>query len=291
MLWFVLTVIAVFFIVTETVLEKKTLVGTRSMEFAALFAFGNAIVLLPLLFKINFTQLNSEVLFLIFLAAIPSASASFLAFKTIKHNQLSEAAPIFALMPLVVTLFAFVFLKEKVTASQLLGIIMIVFGMIFLELKNFKLSCGIFTKGRGKYIFYIALYLLIGGISAMFDRVVLHSLKLDALTYLIFIQLFIAINYGIFLIFKKSEFLEVKKQAGKNWKIIILVCLFTVTHRYLYANAIQLASSMGIVVAVYRLSSLAQVFIGGKIFKEEDIFKKVLASIIILTGTVILAIK
>jgi len=291
MTWFFLTIIAVIFIVIETALEKKTLIKARSLEFAAMFAFCNAIVLAPFIFVIDMSQLNITALGLIFLASIPSAGASLLVFKTIKHNQLSEAAPIIALLPLVVTLFAYLILGEKITAIQILGLFLIVGGMIFMELNNFRLNNGIFRKGRGKYIFYIFLYLIIGGISAMFDRVILFEYKTNALSYLIFIQIFIAINYALFFLCKPRLIKELKINIQQSWKIVFLISILTVAHRYMYASAVQVAASMGLVVAVYKLSSLFNVFTGGKVFSEDSIFRKTLASIVILGGTIMLVIK
>lgn len=291
MAWFFLAITAVFFIAIETIVEKKTLNNARSLEFAAMFAFGNVLVLAPFLFLVNLSQINTEILGLIFMASIPSAGASFLVFKTIKHNQLSEAAPILALMPLVVTVFAYILLGEKLSAFQLIGILLIVGGMIFLELKNFKLRNGIFIKGRNKYILYILLYLLVGGVSAMFDRVILFRYKINPLAYLILIQIFIALNYGAFFLCRKNLIKDFKISVKKSWKIIFFISILTVAHRYMYASAIQIAASMGLVVAVYKLSSLLHVFSGGKFFSEDGIARKVIASIIILSGTMLLIIK
>jgi drug/metabolite transporter (DMT)-like permease len=291
MTWFFFAITAVFFIAIETVVEKRTLAKARSFEFAAMFAFGNAIVLTPFLLVADLSQINVFILGLIFLASIPSAGSSIFIFKTIKHNQLSEAAPILALMPLVVTLFAYVLLNEKMTILQLSGIMLIVVGMIFLELKNFRLNSGIFTKGRGKYILYILLYLLIGGFSAMFDRVILFRYQINPLAYLILIQLFIAANYTIFFLCKRKLITDLKIGIKQSWKIIFFVSLLTVTHRYLYASAIQLAASMGMVVAIYRLTALFNVFAGGKFFAEDGISRKVMASMVILSGTLLLVLK
>ena len=160
-----------------------------------------------------------------------------------------------------------------------------------MELNNFRLNNGIFRKGRGKYIFYIFLYLIIGGISAMFDRVILFEYKTNALSYLIFIQIFIAINYALFFLCKPRLIKELKINIQQSWKIVFLISILTVAHRYMYASAVQVAASMGLVVAVYKLSSLFNVFTGGKVFSEDSIFRKTLASIVILGGTIMLVIK
>lgn len=291
MTWFFLVITAVFFIAIETIVEKKTLVQTRSLGFAAMFAFSNALVLTPFLLVVDISQIDPFILGVMFLASIPSAVVSFLAFKTIKHSQLSEAAPILALLPLVVTFFAYVFLGESMTGVQLLGIFLMVGGMMFLELKNFRLGDGIFRKGRGRYIFYILLYLLIGGMLVIFDRIILFQYKINPLIYLIFIQIFIALNYAIFFLFQRHLIQDLKVSIKQSWKIIFFISLLTVTHRYLYVSAIQIATSVGLVLAVYKLTALVHVFSGGKFFAEDGILRKAVASIIILSGTALLIIK
>lgn len=291
MTWFLLTIVAVFFVVIEAIYEKRMLAKARSFEFVMMFAFANVLLLSPFFFLVDFTQIDSAVLEMIFLASIPSAIGSFFVFKTIKHNQLSESAPIIALLPLVVTVLAFVVLGEKMTAVHLAGLLLIVVGMLVLELKNFKFKGGIFVAGRKKYIVYILLLLLFGGISSLFDRVILFQYGIDPLAYLMIIQVFIALNFLFFFLVRGSSFREFGSTLRQFWKIILFVSALTVAHRYMYASAIAVATSLGMVVAVYRLSSLFHVFAGGKFFAEDAILRKSIASIIILVGTVLLVIK
>jgi drug/metabolite transporter (DMT)-like permease len=291
MTWFFLVITAVFLITFETVLEKKTLIVARTLEFAAMFAFGNALVLSPFLLVADLSQINLSVLGLTYIASLFSTGASLLVFKTIKHSELSEAAPILALLPLVVALLAFFLLGERMSALQLVGLLFIVAGIMLLEFKNFETSKGIFRKGRKRYIFYILLCLLLGGISAIFDRLILFRLGTNTLSYLIIIQIFIAINYALFFACRPRLVLELKTSISQFWKIVFLISLLTVAHRYLYASAIQIVTSIGLVVAVYKISSLFNVLMGGKVFAEKDILKKALASVIILSGVILLVIK
>jgi uncharacterized membrane protein len=272
MLWFVLTLTAVLLVTTETQLEKKVLVGTGTLEFAALFAFGNALVLLPMIFVADLTQLNLVVLGWIFLSALLSAGTSFLTFKAIKHGELSEVASLLALSPLVVSLLAWLFLSEHLSSQQLLGLGLIVFGIIFLEFTNWKVSTGLFSFGKGKYIFYIILCLVMGGFSAIFDRLVLFRWQINPLVYLIFIQLFIAVNYLVYFIFQPHLISSSQHKLAKSWKIIVFISVLTVIHRYLYSTAIQIAFSMGLVVAVYRLSALFNVLVAGEFFFRKEYF-------------------
>ena len=183
------------------------------------------------------------------------------------------------------------FWVKKISFLQFSGLLLMVAGIIYLELKNLQTSQGIFRQGRGKYIFYIVLYLILGGVSSIFDRLILHRFGVSPLSYLILIQIFIALNYLIFVGIKPGLFKELKQSVSQFWKVVLLISLLTVSHRYLYASAIQLAASIGSVVAVYKLSSLFNVLAAGKIFAEKDIFKKILATIIVLSGVVLLVLK
>jgi len=162
---------------------------------------------------------------------------------------------------------------------------------MFLEFKNFKSGNGIFKKGRKRYVFYILLCLILGGVGAVFDKAILSRFDLGALAYLAIIQIFIAFNYFIFIVFKPKLFSELRGSIPKFWKIILLISLFTVVHRYLYISAVKLAASVGLVVAVYRLSSLLNIFVGEKYFGETDILKKIVATLIILSGVFLLVIS
>lgn len=290
MAWFFLTIVAVLFVVAETVIEKRMLARVGSVDFAAAFALGNALMLVPLLFMADVSHLDPFILFLIFLSAVPSAGASFLVFKTIKHNQLSEAAPILALLPLVVAMLAFVLLGEKMTLSQYAGMFLMAGGMVFLEMKNMKIRDGIFRQGRGRYVLYIVLYLFVAAISSIFDRLLLSGYRINALTYLMFIQFFIVLCYGAYYVTRPKEIISLIANIKSSWRIFFLISLLTVTHRWLYTYAIQIATSIGVVVAVYKLSALLHVFSGKKFFGERDIFRKAVAGVVILGGTILLAI-
>ena len=132
---------------------------------------------------------------------------------------------------------------------------------------------------------------MVGGVSAMFDRVILFRYKINPLSYLIFIQIFTALNCVIFFISERRLIKNLKVNIGRSWKILILISLLTVSHRYMFASAVQVAASMGLAVAVYKLSSLVHVFSGGKFFGEKDIFRRAIAGIVILGGAVLIVIK
>jgi len=291
MLWFILTIAAVFLVVLETFLEKRTLTKARTFNFAAIFAFANGVVSIPLLLVADFTGITWQVLFLIYITAIFSTITSFLIFKTIKHGAISEVTPILALLPLVVSLLAFFILGERLNAFQIIGLLLMVLGIIFLELKNYKYSKGFFSDRKKKYIVYIIAYLVFGGISVIFDKSILSDFNIKPLGYLAIVQIFIAFNYLAIVCLKPKQFVGLKSDFAKFWPVIILISLLVVAHRFLYMSAIKLAISIGLVVAVFKLSTLFNIFVGKKFFAEKNILKKIIATVIILLGVFILTIS
>lgn len=291
MIWFILVITAVVFVVIETILEKKALSEARTFNFTAMFAFGNAIISIPLLLVADLTPINWQILILIYIASVFSTITSLLIFKVIKHESISEVAPILAILPLVVSLFAYLVLGETLSLFQASGIILMVGGILILEFSNYKYSNGIFRKGRKKYIFYIILSLILGAIGVIFDKALLSNFKVNPLAYLALIQLFIGINYIFFIGIKPKLFPSFKSDLSKYWQILILIALLVVIHRYLYFSAIKIAASAGLVVAVFKLSALFNVFVGKKFFAETGILKKVLATFVVLVGLFMLILN
>ena len=291
MIWFILVITAVVFVVIETILEKKALSDARTFNFTAMFAFGNAIISIPLLLVADLTLINWQILILIYIASVFSTITSLLIFKVIKHESISEVAPILAILPLVVSLFAYLILGETLSLFQTSGLILMVGGILILEFSNYKYSNGIFRKGRKKYILYIILSLILGAIGAIFDKALLSNFNVNPLAYLALIQLFIGINYIFFIGIKPKLFPSFKSDLSRYWLIIILIALSVVFHRYLYLSAIKIAASVGLVVAVFKLSALFNVFVGRKFFAETDILKKVLATFVVLAGLFMLILN
>jgi drug/metabolite transporter (DMT)-like permease len=291
MIWFILVITAVVFVVIETILEKKALSDARTFNFTAMFAFGNAIISIPLLLVADLTPINWQILILIYIASVFSTITSLLIFKVIKHESISEVAPILAILPLVVSLFAYLILGETLSLFQASGLILMVGGILILEFSNYKYSNGIFRKGRKKYILYIILSLILGAIGVIFDKALLSNFNVNPLAYLALIQLFIGINYIFFIGIKPKLFPSFKSDLSRYWQILILIALSVVIHRYLYLSAIKIAASAGLVVAVFKLSALFNVFVGKKFFAETGILKKVLATFVVLVGLFMLILN
>lgn len=286
--WFLLAFAAALLTAGHTMLEKKAVSEGRTLEVSWILALVNAIFSIPFFWFADFSGITLPVVGYIFIASVFGASALFLATKSLKHTEVSESSPFFALSPLVAATLAFLFLHEKITGSHFIGFILMVGGIFFLELKNFRLLSGIFAKGREKYVLYTLTAVLLFGVSSLFDRIILSIYEIDTLAFLVLIHMFLAIHFSVIFLLQPISKKELVSSLRENWYLIILLGIITYLQRYFYASAIQVAMSLGMVAAVKRLSSLFTVIIGGSLFHEHDVVRKTIATMIILFGLVLL---
>ncbi len=210
--------------------------------------------------------------------------------QSIKNLEISEALPLLALTPGLVAIFGFLFIHDKLTSIEWIGIILMMIGSYILELKKnnrdilnpFK---SLFNLSKYSYVF-IALILFT--ITSLLDRVLLKDYRLPPYTFMALQQLFYAIIFAIIIFMKNKNITLPFKQIPSNVIVwILLVAIFTVIYRYTQIEATKLAP-VALVISVKRLSVLVAILLGGRLFKEENLFRKAIATIIILIGATML---
>lgn len=286
--WFILAFIVALLTSGHTMLEKRAVSQGRSLEVSWMLALVNMIFSVPIFLIADFSEISLSVVGYIFIASLFGTGALFLATKSLKHTEVSESSPFFALSPLVAAALAFIFLHERIAGYNLMGFVLMVGGIFFLELKNFRILSGIFVKGREKYVLYTLAAVLLFGVSSLFDRIILSGYGIDTLAFLAIVHACLALNFSVLFLMRPLPKAELVSSLRSNWQIIIVLGIVTYLQRYFYASAVQVALSLGMVVAVKRLSSLFTVIIGGNLFHEHDVLRKTIATLIILSGLTLL---
>jgi len=209
----------------------------------------------------------------------------------LKNLEISRALPVLAASPMAVALLAFILLGESLSLTEVLGMVLIVLGTYILELKkneNIIAPFRVFVESKYHRIILIALGLM--SLSAILDKLLLTSFKLPPLTFLVMQNYFFLI---IFLLYRflsglKNRNEKLFKGVSKNILIIIvLIAIATIGYRWTQIEATKLGP-VGLVIAVKRLSVLFAVVIGAKLFKEENYLRKVLATLTIVAGALLI---
>ena len=183
---------AAFFEGVTTIVAKKSLHRHHSLPIAAATAILVALISLPFLLVLRpvFTQ---EVFLLAFLAAIFGSVAFFYALKSLHHLDISVASPMMAINPAVLAVLAFAFLGEQLDFSQIMGIVLIVFGAYTLELSMHHpdLLRPLKKIARSKYLHYLFLSAFLYAFSSMIYKVSLD--RVDVVPFLLLVNVLMAL--------------------------------------------------------------------------------------------------
>jgi drug/metabolite transporter (DMT)-like permease len=289
--WLVLSLLSALFISIATIVEKKVLFVEHAMEYAAVVSTIVAVLSLPFFLFIDYSTLNFPIIVLLYCVSLLAAVATFAITRSMRHMEISIAGPLMVMSPALTSILAFIVLEERIAPLQVLGIAVLIIGAYFLELKpGSKMLDPVRTFKQNPIMQLLFLGLFIFAITSIFDRIVLHNYGMDPLTYLAFINVFIAINFVVMMIIYHDGISGIKhgfKTAG--WPLVLVGAL-TVAHRYFQAAAVQIAF-VGIVLAIKRTSSIFSSFVGGAIFHEDNLLRKSLAGLVMIAGAILIAIN
>ncbi|MDP7115977.1 MAG: EamA family transporter, partial [Candidatus Woesearchaeota archaeon] len=132
MLWLLLSLTAALLSGVGIVVIKEALLKEHAMEYCTVYAFFSFLWTLILLPRVNF-HLSITQFILIYIAATLITLALLFEAKGIRHLEVSIASPLLAFGPAIALILSFVFLKEKISALNSVGIFLIVFGAYYLE--------------------------------------------------------------------------------------------------------------------------------------------------------------
>ncbi|MBL7056309.1 DMT family transporter [Candidatus Woesearchaeota archaeon] len=124
---------AVFFGITANLIKKAVTKKHHSIN--AIFTFGTAaIIMWVIVFLVGSSLPSSQATFFFVIAGIlaPGFSA-FFNFESMKHAGVSITTSLMSSAPLFSTLFAIIFLKEKINSAILIGTLLIIFGAFIIS--------------------------------------------------------------------------------------------------------------------------------------------------------------
>lgn len=289
MIWFLVALLSSFLSAFAAITQKKVLSNLKPLEFSFYLSLVNLLFSIPFFFFIDYQTINSQNLSILFIKSLIGALAFLCVMTALKNLQISNALPLLALTPGFVAVFAFLILGETLKLYEILGLISLILGTYILESKSLKevlIPFSVFIKS--KYHQFILAALLLFSASSIMDKVLLIKLNLTPASLTAFQHIFFALLFSIiYLIANKSiskkEIFTFKENLG--W--IALISILTIGYRFSQVWAVSLAS-VALVLAVKRTSVLWATIIGGKIFKDTNLLKKVIAVIFILVGAILI---
>jgi drug/metabolite transporter (DMT)-like permease len=288
--WFILAFISALFSAASAVSEKKALFSLDALNFSFIVSTATLVFSLPFFLSVNISTVSSSGLIILFIKTILSAGAFMCVMLSMKNMEISEALPLLGLSPALVAIGGVILVNDILSGTEWLGIALMAAGAYVLELKKgiknplepFK---ALFSFSKYAYVFYA---LLLFTATSLIDRFLLKGDKFPPYTFMAFQQLFYAVVFALVILAKKRNAFKMVKELNRNTiYLIIAVALFTVIYRYTQIEATKMAP-VALVLSIKRLSVLFAVVYGGRMFSEENLYRRIAAVVIILIGTALL---
>lgn len=209
----------------------------------------------------------------VLIMGILGAAGNYFIIKALSIGELSVLAPINSYKPVVAMLFGIIFLKEIPSFTAVLAVLLIIYGTFFISGS---------VKGNSKAILYRFVALICSGTEAVFIKKIilatgsLNTFILWCLAGLIFSAI--------------PVILSNQKPSVKDMKYQILLIL-AVSIMQLSTNFVFERMNVSYALALFQLSTLLSVFLGANLFQEKELKRKLIDSIIMISGAVILLLN
>ena len=290
MTWLIYATTAAVLVAAAALLEKKSLLREHAMQFSAILAIVNLAIGLPFLVLADYSNLNIKIIMLMFFASILGSLAFLFMAKSVRHIDISISAPLLALSPAVTALIGFILLGEILTIFQIMGMGLIVIGsyVITFEKKDTFLK-GIMNFIKYKYYRFIMFSVILYAFASITDKYFLTTYNLEPVTYVAIMQVFIAFHLFVMISIFHRGYKDIQEGFKRAKWLILFISVFTVGYRFAQAEAFKQAQT-GLVIAIKRMSALIVVAFSGKLFHEEHLIKKIIASLIMIIGVLLIVL-
>jgi len=285
--WYLIALISAFFSAVAAILEKKILFKRKALSMCFVLAIFNLILCLPFFFFVNYSLVSGVALGVLFFKSVLAALAFLLVMRGVRELDISRALPLLVLTPALVAVFAFLFLGEALTLMEISGMVLILVGTYILQIsgdKSFWAPVKVFLNSRGNY--YLLAALALYTTTAVLDKLLLGGYKIPLNAFMGFGHLFVAIIVLVFsmIYFDKKE---IKNSFKFSWMLIGVLALVTVIYRYSQYYAVSVAP-VALVIAIKRMAVFFAVLFGGMLFRDENLWIRVFATVLMVAGAVLI---
>ncbi|MDY6896746.1 MAG: EamA family transporter [Cyanobacteriota bacterium] len=287
MSWFFFAISTAFLESVKDIFNKKTV--SQIDEYILVFSFNllTAIFTLPLLFFNNIPTFGNNFIYALIAIGFFNTIAFLLFFKAIKASDLSIVAPITTLSPIFLLITSPLLVGEFPNFIGILGILIIVIGAYVLKFQDktsgylapFK---SLFKETGSRLMFGVV---LVWSITANVDKIGVQNSS--PILWTITAHLSVAV-FILPIVFWKSK-INIQN-IKSNFRNLILIGLINTLAILCQMSALQLAL-VSFVIAVKRTSALFNVLWGWLIFKEQGIKERIVGSMIMILGVVVITLS
>ena len=238
------------------------------------------IALLFLPFFVMYAEVKEGFWFTILLASIIDAAGNIFLVKALETTELSVFGPINSFKPAIALLVSFFILNEIPTTKAVIGVLIIIAGSILFTAK----------KSTGKTNFKGLYYRVAGIVCSSFGAVLikkainLSNPEISLLLWTIVALPFFAII--IYFLYKPQIFKNLQILKNNKQQYILLFLTYSAMQ---YVTLLSFkVTFVGYSLAIFQLSSIISIFLGYRYFKEKNIVLKLISSLIMIVGALLI---
>lgn len=219
-------------------------------------------------------------------SGIANSVGIFAYIKAIKIGELSEVIPLIKLEPVSVAVLAPLILSEPISPQLTGSLLLVASGSYIVMLRKAKGLFYPFKNLKQNKALQIAMVPpLMWGFAAIADR--FGNQRIDPKIYLFFLFLTVSFNLGIYIYARdRQKLLEVKQVATRKPFQYILMGVITILAYISVFTAFSMAKASQ-VVPVLQTQTLLTVIIGGYLFSEENLVRKLIGSLLLILGIIL----
>lgn len=242
-----------------------------------------SVAVIPFATKVPWQSFSHELYINALIAGFLCATGTACLIKALQSGDLSVLGPINSYKAIIGMVTAFILLHEIPTIIGFLGMIFIIYGSWFVfdatdEGFSFKLF-----KRKDIQLRFLALFLT--GIEAAFLKKVI---VLSSPVISFYLWCFTGCLFAFILsLLSRKKFKPIEKTDIPKY-LIVALGLFTMQ---LSTNIVFNRMNVGFALALFQLSTLVTLFLGYKMFHETDMKKKLIGTIIMIVGSVLILLK
>ncbi|MEB2775874.1 DMT family transporter [Algoriphagus sp. D3-2-R+10] len=264
--------------------KQLTLQGSHPLWINFLTYFLLACICLLGLGFLEIRELGKDFWFFSLLGGIFGAMGNALLVKALQRGNLSILGPINSYKSIVGVIFGVFLLGEIPNLWGIIGIAIIIYGSyLVLDTTDERFTPALL---RNKEIQFRIGAMIITAIEAIFVKkvIIASSPPIAFISWCVFGAIFSFVILLAFRVNLNHEVSSLKNGAfGKLLVLIICIGTMQLSTNYVFENM-----DVGYALSLFQLSILVSVLLGYRVFREKDIRKKILGSVIMIAGSVII---
>jgi drug/metabolite transporter (DMT)-like permease len=287
--WYVFSFASALFSAIAAIIEKKILFKEKAFEFTVALSLFNASLAMMFFPLVDLSKISAMTYFVVFGKSILNGLAFLCVMYSIKNMELSEALPLLALAPGFVAVFAFGFLGETLSLAELSGLLLLIGGVYMHGVSAKQKLTDPFRKfltAKGHQ--YVIAALALFTVTSLLDRVILSSYNMAPEAFMVFENMFFAAVIPAAFFIAGGRIRGVSRTIVSSGKMILLLAAVTMVYRYAHILGVKSSHSVALALAVKRVSVFIAVILGGVLFREHSLKRRIVATAMLVIGTLLI---